>query len=267
MPKLLSQLDYMDAAKSLKCEVAAIKAVASVEAGKGGGFLSNNKPKILFESRWFNKLTNGKYTKSHPNLATETWVHNYYGGTQEYSRLEQACFLNLRAALKSTSWGMFQVLGANHNVVGWLDLLDFVDDMFKTERMHLDSFVGFIKHNNLDDELQNKDWAGFARIYNGPGFKKNNYDNKMAQSYEFYKTRPSLVSELGIRILKLKQPPMVGEDVRQVQNRLAKTLGIDIVKDGVYGTDTYNAVIEFQEKTNLIADGITGFNTKARLGI
>ncbi len=261
MNKQLSQLDYMDVAQFLNCEVAAIKAVASVEAGKGGGFLVNGKPKILFESRWFNRLTKGKYLNSHPHLATVTWINNYSGGTQEYSRLEQASSLNLRAALKSTSWGMFQVLGANHSIVGWLDLLDFVEDMFKSERKHLDSFVGFIEHNSLEDELRNKDWASFARVYNGPGYKKNKYDEKMAQSYEFYKTRPSLVSELGIRMLRLTQPPMIGNDIKKVQKYL------EIAEDGVYGPDTHWAVIEFQEKNNLIADGIIGFNTLAKLGI
>ncbi len=104
MNKQLSQIDYIEAAKQLKCEVAAIKAVASVEAGKDGGFLNNGKPKILFESRWFNKLTENKYIQSHPHLSTKKWIPNYYGEEKEYTRLEEASSLNLRAALKSTSW-------------------------------------------------------------------------------------------------------------------------------------------------------------------
>jgi hypothetical protein len=30
----------------------------------------------------------------------------------------------------------------------------------------------------------NKDWAKFARGYNGPGYAQNAYDVKLAQAYE-----------------------------------------------------------------------------------
>jgi site-specific recombinase XerC len=31
--------------------------------------------------------------------------------------------------------------------------------------------------------LHNNDWAGFAKRYNGPGYKKNKYDTKLASAY------------------------------------------------------------------------------------
>lgn len=258
MSKLLTSQDYIDAAKILECEVAAIKAVASVEAGKGGGFLSNDKPKILFESRWFNKLTNSKYLKSHSHLATKRWVRNYYGGEREYIRLNEAILLNIRAALKSSSWGMFQVLGANHNIVGWLDLLSFVEDMYKNERKHLDAFVGFIQYNNLEVKLQNKDWPGFADVYNGPGYKKHNYDGKMAKSYAFYSNRPDLAEDTPIF---LREPFMRGTDIKEIQKKLG------LLEDGLYGPNTQRAVITFQIENNLIADGIVGSNTLNKMGL
>lgn len=39
----------------------------------------------------------------------------------------------------------------------------------------------------LVDELQRHDWAGFARGYNGAGYKRNNYDEKLRQAYNKYK--------------------------------------------------------------------------------
>lgn len=36
------------------------------------------------------------------------------------------------------------------------------------------------------NELQRKDWAGFARGYNGPGYAKNRYDIKLANAYKKY---------------------------------------------------------------------------------
>ncbi|MFY8047897.1 MAG: N-acetylmuramidase domain-containing protein, partial [Erythrobacter sp.] len=50
-------------------------------------------------------------------------------------------------------------------------------------REHLDMFVQFILVNDLDDELRDRRWADFARIYNGPGYAANRYDVKMAAAY------------------------------------------------------------------------------------
>ncbi len=61
MPKQrLSNDDYCRAADKLQCEVASIKAVASVES-RGNGFDMQDRPKILFERHKFAKYTNGKY--------------------------------------------------------------------------------------------------------------------------------------------------------------------------------------------------------------
>ncbi|MEE8298899.1 MAG: N-acetylmuramidase domain-containing protein [Thermodesulfobacteriota bacterium] len=36
--------------------------------------------------------------------------------------------------------------------------------------------------------LKKRDWANFARRYNGPGYKKNKYDEKLERAYNKYKT-------------------------------------------------------------------------------
>ena len=33
-------------------------------------------------------------------------------------------------------------------------------------------------------KLLNRDWAGFARIYNGPSYWQNHYDIKLAEQYQ-----------------------------------------------------------------------------------
>ena len=63
----ISESAFKSAALQLDCEVAAIKAVASVES-LGSPFLSNGQPKILFEAHIFHRLTKGKYSKTHPNI-------------------------------------------------------------------------------------------------------------------------------------------------------------------------------------------------------
>jgi hypothetical protein len=44
-----------------------------------------------------------------------------------------------------------------------------------SEQSQLQLFVNYIINSNLDDELQNLDFKGFARSYNGPLHERNNY--------------------------------------------------------------------------------------------
>lgn len=44
---------------------------------------------------------------------------------------------------------------------------------------------GFIKQSKvMHTALQNKDWATFAKCYNGPLYAKNQYDTKLATAYK-----------------------------------------------------------------------------------
>ena len=52
-----------------------------------------------------------RFDESHSHISTPSWVRNYKGGAGEYERLAEAIALNREAALKSASWGMFQILG------------------------------------------------------------------------------------------------------------------------------------------------------------
>ena len=48
-------------------------------------------------------------------------------------------------------------------------------------------FTAFIQSNRLDTCLRNKDWAGFAKRYNGPAYAENQYDKKLEKAYHKYK--------------------------------------------------------------------------------
>lgn len=58
-----------------------------------------------------------------------------------------------------------------------------------------------------------------------------------------------------------------GNEVRQIQTRLKDWGYYNGNVDGIYGTQTKNAVIKFQKKHGLTADGIAGKNTLAAIGL
>jgi N-acetylmuramidase len=194
LQRTLSDADFARAAKELNVEVAAIRAVAEVEAA-GAGFLPDGRPTILYEAHIFRQHCKGKHhdmvdRKGVP-LSSASWNPKLYGatGANQHNRLEDAAKADWDAAHKAASWGTFQILGANHKVCGFDDVKGFVDAMNSGASAHLDAFVKFIKGNNLDGALRRRDWAAFAKGYNGPAYAKNQYDKKMAAAYAKWKAK------------------------------------------------------------------------------
>lgn len=180
-PKL-SEADYVRAAASLGVDVAAVKAVCEVEA-PGGGFLSTGEPVILFERHKFSQATGGRFDRSHPDISNPK--RGGYGKTSaQHGRLARAAELDRNAALKSASWGRFQIMGSNHKAAGHKTLQGFINAMYAGEPEQLDAFVAFIKSDpNLLRALRSGNWALFAYRYNGPAYAENDYDTKLAAAY------------------------------------------------------------------------------------
>ena len=160
-----------------------IHALLDVESA-GSGFDGKGRPKILFERHWFYRLVpdHERAQAAKDGLAVKKWSRATYGKDQ-YQLLERAMKIDEEAALKSASWGLGQVMGFNHKAAGYATIQDMVRAFMADEEEHLKAMVNFIKANKLDDELRRHDWAGFARGYNGPGYKANAYDRKLANAY------------------------------------------------------------------------------------
>ena len=171
-------------------EVAVVKAVQAVEAGGYGGFVAPGRPVILFEGHIFWHelkkwgLDPEKYVAGNENILYPTWEKgHYYGGMKEYERLENAREIHKEAADASTSWGMFQVMGFNYAMCGYGSVEEMVKDMCVGEDKQLEAFARFVKLARLQSCLEQKDWAGFTRRYNGPGYAQNQYDKKLEGAY------------------------------------------------------------------------------------
>ncbi|HPF10758.1 MAG TPA: N-acetylmuramidase family protein [Flavobacteriaceae bacterium] len=196
--KFLSESDLKVFAQKFQVELAAVKAVNEIESS-GKGFLLDGRPRILFEGHIFWKQLQSKgidpqsliSTKTE-NVLYKTWTKKYYqGGKQEYDRLEKAAGLDEDdrvhdAAYEAASYGSFQIMGFHWATLGYPNVDSFVSHMYTHEKAHLEAFGKFCQVTNLMKHLQNKDWEAFAKGYNGPGYKQNKYDAKLAAAYQKY---------------------------------------------------------------------------------
>lgn len=189
----LTEQDFELVAKLLDCETAALKAVQKVETGGKGGFFAPDKPAILFEGHifWSQLKKKGIAPESHAagneQILYPKWERGHYkGGIGEYDRLEQARKIDRDAADASASWGMFKVMGFDYVACGENSVRSFVNAMCESELKQLLLFARFIKQAGMLPALQAKDWAEFAKCYNGPAYAKNNYDKKLAEAYKKY---------------------------------------------------------------------------------
>lgn len=188
-----SEEAYASAAAILGCEVAALKAIAQVEAGPMGAFQDDGQPVILFEPHIFDELTKGRYRGRRAAgidgapgiISREKWTPGTYGPASiQHHRLAAAAMLDRNAALKSASWGLFQILGRNYSRAGHETIQSFVNAAYDSADAHLLMLVNFIRTDErLLRAIRQKAWSTFARIYNGPSYKVNRYDEKMRAAY------------------------------------------------------------------------------------
>ncbi len=199
--RFLCEQDMAKAADKLGIEVAAIKAVNSVES-RGSGFL-NDFPVILFERHIFWKrlqaygIDPAPLAVGNENILGQYWDrHAYYGGAREIGRLEHAKVIHPQAALESASWGAFQIMGYHWKKLNYASVDEFVERMMKNEAEHLEAFCRFItvfgsvkalRLGNGQSALNLDNFRQFALGYNGSGYEQNHYHTKMMNAYLRYR--------------------------------------------------------------------------------
>lgn len=227
--KEIGNSDWDNLAGSLDCEPATLKAIARVESGGRSSFWRLNGhdgahiPALVFERHYFSRLTRRVYDNAHPDIS---WARSYrkndrlgqrdlamhdgqidaddvYGGyARGYLRLINAYRLDPDAALKSCSWGKFQIMGENHQLCDHDFADDFVGEMCISEHAQIKLLAAFIRRKprawrdpknkslgkeiSLWDAVKTKNWAAIAFNYNGPDYKTHRYDEKLRAAYEEY---------------------------------------------------------------------------------
>ena len=188
---VLTPDDIKAAALGLGVEPAALKAVIDVECPKDG-FGADGKPTILFEPHiYYRYLTRADIITKRdqlqtlfPDMVSKSWDKSLYNVRPSHDKLAVASVLNWDAAHMACSWGKGQVMGFNWEDLKYPSLKAFIDAMHESEAAQIDAMCRFITVNGLVDELQRRDWAGFALRYNGGGYKENEYDTRLAAAYK-----------------------------------------------------------------------------------
>ena len=254
---------FEDAGRRLDVEPAALAAVAHIESGGRTHAMIDGRaePLIRFEGHYFDKRLSGakRDRAREEKLASPRAgaIANPAAQTARWRLLARAADIDRAAAYESVSWGMGQVMGAHWAWLGYASVDALVAEARTGVSGQLRLMTRYLDKAQLARDLRAYNWAAFAKGYNGPNYRANNYDVKLAQAYRRFSAAgagSSSYPKIGAR----------GTAVKDLQQAL-KARGFKLVADGVFGPLTDNAVRLFQAKTGLEVDGVAGPATMTAL--
>lgn len=155
-------------------EPAFLKAILQQES-------AGNPSAIRFEPHLFNRKSNKGTVPFTPASGKSFSLTR---SETDKGAFDRAFGIDPDAAVRSTSWGLGQVLGGHLiNLYGGPER--GVQAFYANPRkVSLELIVEWIKANPAAvTAARNKDFAGFARIYNGANYRMNNYDVKLERGY------------------------------------------------------------------------------------
>ncbi|MEB4591398.1 N-acetylmuramidase family protein [Candidatus Thiothrix sp. Deng01] len=190
-----SREQYAAAAETLGCEPEMIEAVCEKEvSGKQAFFTQGGRriPKILYERHKFWELLEERglnprqLLASTPDMADVLAPSPYkrYGRyIAQYERRNKAITVDREAAFGACSYASFQIMGYHFASCGYPSAEAFAEAMENTDN-HLPAFVAFIKDQGFAKYLQQRDFEGFAKHYNGASYWKKGYHIELARIYQ-----------------------------------------------------------------------------------
>lgn len=162
----------------------------------GPAYHRTRRVKKKIELKGINKKDGKQKTKTvwetiDVKTGKEAVADDVYGtpGFVQYKRLAKAYQLDKEAALKSCSWGKFQIMGFNYQAAGYKDVFSFVKAMSSGEPAHIKAFLRFAKSNKtLSSGLKDKDFEKIAEGHNGKNWQLINpeYADHLKTYYDEY---------------------------------------------------------------------------------
>jgi len=253
------------AARDAGMEPAALLAIAEVESG-GRAFAiiaGRKEPLIRFEGHYFDRLLDdGTRTIARgKGLASPQAdaVKNPASQAARWRLVEEAIAIDRAAALQSVSWGIGQVMGSHWKALGYASVEALVTEARSGVEGQIRLMLQFLEKNGLIETVRTRDWAVFARAYNGPRYKAHRYDSRIAAAYARYIRE----SDDGDEPEGLRRGDR-GEAVLDLQ-RLLTAAGYPLTQDGRFGPATALAVERFQTDHGLAVSGFASAETMQAL--
>ncbi len=159
----ISDSMFREAAKDLGVDEAFLRAIAEKEGGSKGFYPDTGKPVVRMENHILDRYYKGKGITFD---ADSVYGYNKTGSA-EYNRFEKALSDNRTAAIYSTSFGAFQIMGFNALPIGYKSYEEFFNKMSTNADDQFDAMVRFIKYKNLTPLIKARNYTGFAKVYNG----------------------------------------------------------------------------------------------------
>ncbi|MEF2550311.1 N-acetylmuramidase domain-containing protein [Aurantimonas sp. A2-1-M11] len=248
-------------------DAAVLLAVALVEtnAVAFAHFADRREPLIRFEGHYFDRLL-APAARSRARAAgladpRAGRVRNPSAQSARWQLFEAAAAIDRTAACASVSWGLCQVMDAHWKALGYGGAADLAAAARASAEGQFEIAARFLATGRLADRLVAGDVAGFARGYNGPAYRRNRYDEKIAEALRTARrllgTNPPLQDlRRGAR----------GDAVRRLQGALVAH-GHRLAVDGIFGTATQSALSTFQRAHGLPISAMADAATLARLGL
>lgn len=159
--------------------------------GRGGGFLSDGRCRILYEPHVAWRVTGGAWGEVYP-ISARAWGTWPYGSlAEQWRRHGLAAERSSSVAVQACSWGLFQLLGEGWRGLGYASPGAFRAAMEQSEGAQLEGFCRFIETRGLVAALRAggqlaDSWREFARRYNGPRFADHDYHGRLARARARY---------------------------------------------------------------------------------
>ena len=255
----VSKTSGIDAAVLVAVALVETNAVAFARIG------DRREPLIRFEGHYFDRLLSGpaRQRARAAGLADPRAgrIRNPASQSARWQLFDAAAAIDAAAAAASVSWGLCQVMGSHWKALGYGDAADLAAAARASAEGQFEIAARFLAAGRLADRLVNGDVAGFARRYNGPAYRRNRYDEKIAAALR--KARSLLGADPATGELRRGAR---GDRVRRLQGALVAH-GHRLVVDGIFGPGTEAALTSFQAAQGLPVSAAADAATIARLGV
>ncbi len=264
--------DLETIAKDFNVPEAGLRAVIETETS-GHGFTSAGQVEFLFEPhQMYKNVPKEKLQEA----ISKGVAYKFWKGPGNYPKtpalrwqqFQLACTIDETAAIKSASWGLGQIMGSEFAEAGYDSPQHMLVAFQKSEYEQVLGLAHLIKHRGLDADLRNfpdiDACRHFALRFNGAQYAKNNYHNKLHDSFVRWAARkvppPEQVTD-GSLHMGDRDKEKEGGPVWNAQ-QLLRSKGYSIKADGIFGNGTKITVLAWQANTERAT---TGFLSKEEL--